>query len=203
MDTKVRERIAMRVAWITIVINMGLAIMKFTAGILAHSSAIIADAVNSTTDVCGTVIVMIGVKMSGKESDKEHQYGHERMECVAAIILAVILIVVGGGIGYSGVLKIFGGAHEALPVPGMLALIAAIATLIIKEAMYWYTRANAKLIDSVALMAAAWDHRADSLASIGCFAGILGARLGYPVLDPCRGSHNLPFHIQSGLQHFP
>ena len=174
----------MKVAWITIGVNLGLAIFKFTAGILAKSSAIIADAVNSTTDIGGTVIVMIGVKMASKEADNEHQYGHERMESVAALILAVILFSVGLGLGHNGVLKVFGGAHEELPVPGILALVAAVTTLVIKESMYWYTRATAKRIDSVALIAAAWDHRADALASIGCFAGILGARMGYPVLDP-------------------
>ena len=174
----------MRVSWITIAVNIALAVFKFTAGIIASSSAIIADAVNSSTDVCGTVIVMIGVKMSGKESDDDHLYGHERMECVSAIILSAFLFFAGGGIGYSGAIKILSAAYGALPVPGILALIAAITTLVVKETMYWYTRSRAKKIDSVALMAAAWDHRADVLASIGCFIGILGARMGYPVLDP-------------------
>jgi len=184
METKERERIAMKVAWITIAVNMGLAVIKFTAGIVANSSAIIADAVNSTTDVCGTVIVMIGVKMSGKASDTDHQYGHERMECVAAILLSAILFFVGVGVGYSGVLKIAGADQGNLPVPGMLAFAAALFTLCVKELMFWYTRANARKINSIALMAAAWDHRADTLSSTGCIIAILGARMGYAVLDP-------------------
>ncbi len=122
--------------------------------------------------------------MASKESDKEHPYGHERMECVAALVLAIVLGITGLGIGYSGILKIFAGDRASLAVPGLLALAAAIISIISKEAMYWYTRAAAKKINSGALMADAWHHRSDALSSIGSMIGILGARLGLPVLDP-------------------
>ena len=187
METEKRKRIAMRVSWVSIAVNIALSAFKLVAGLVAKSSAMVADAVHSASDVCGTVIVMAGVKMSSKESDKEHQYGHERMECVAAILLSVILFLIGMGIGYGGVNKIIsiaGSSYGAMAIPGKLALIAAVTSVAMKEAMYWYTRAAAKKIDSVALMAEAWHHRSDALSSVGSFAGILGARLGYPILDP-------------------
>ena len=174
----------MKVSGISISVNVLLSAFKLTAGIVAKSSAMVADAVHSISDVGGTIIVIIGVKMSSKESDREHQYGHERMECVAAIILSVILFLIGIGIGYSGIHKIIGANYETMSVPGLLALIAAITSIVLKEAMFWYTKTNAKRIDSVALKAEAWHQRSDALSSVGSFAGIFGARLGYPVLDP-------------------
>ena len=180
---KTNEQIAMRVSWNTLIWNVVLSAFKMFTGILAHSAAMISDSVHSLSDVLSTIIVMIGVKMAGKKSDKDHPYGHERMECVAAIVLAVILFLTGLSIGWSGIQKIISGNYEHLAIPGVLALIAAIFSIIVKEAMYWYTRAAAKKIDSSALMADAWHHRSDAMSSIGSFAGILGARLGFPVLD--------------------
>ena len=144
----------------------------------------VSDAIHSASDVFSTVIVIIGVTISGKKSDKEHPYGHDRMECVASILLAVVLFATGLGIGVNGIEKIAGGGMESAAAPGRLALAAAVISIVVKEWMYWYTRAAAKKINSGALMADAWHHRSDSLSSIGAFAGILGARLGFPVLDP-------------------
>ena len=152
-------------------------------GIVAHSGAMISDAVHSASDVFSTIVVIIGIRISSKQSDKEHPYGHERMECVAAIVLATILAVTGLGIGYSAVGKILSGDYANLEVPGAMALIAALISIAVKEAMYWYTRYNAKKIDSSALMADAWHHRSDALSSVGALAGIAGARLGYPICD--------------------
>lgn len=178
------EQIAMRVSFVSIIWNIILSFFKLFAGIFAHSGAMISDAIHSASDVLSTVIVMIGVKIANKESDDTHPYGHERMECVAALILAVILFATGVGIGYKGILIIMAGDYSHLTVPGFLALAAAVISIGVKEAMYWYTRSAAKKIDSGALMADAWHHRSDALSSIGSFAGILGARMGYPVLDP-------------------
>lgn len=178
------QALAMRVSTVSILINLLLSLFKFIAGIAAHSGAMLSDAVHSASDVISTVIVMIGVKMSGRKSDKEHPYGHERLECVASIILAVLLFATGIGIGVSGIEKIVGGDYGAMEIPGRLALIAAVVSIGVKEWMYWYTRAAAKKINSGALMADAWHHRSDSLSSIGAFIGILGARMGFPVLDP-------------------
>lgn len=176
--------IAMRVSTISIIINVILSVFKLIAGILAHSGAMISDAVHSASDVFSTFIVMIGVTLSGKESDKEHPYGHERLECVASILLAIMLAATGIGIGFAGYQKIIGGNNGNLQVSGLLALIAAVVSIIIKEWMYWFTRAAAKKINSGALMADAWHHRSDALSSVGSFIGIFGARLGYPILDP-------------------
>ena len=180
---KSNEQIAMKVSTHTIIVNFILSIFKLFAGIFGRSSAMISDAVHSFSDVCSTIIVMIGVKVSNRKPDKEHPYGHERFECVAAIILSFILFATGIGIGWVGVTNIFLGNYKDLAIPGLLALIGAIASLIIKEAMYWYTRTAAKKIDSSALMADAWHHRSDALSSIGSFIGILGARIGFPILD--------------------
>lgn len=178
------ERTAMRISFVSIAANIILSLLKLLAGILGHSGAMVSDAIHSASDVFSTIVVVIGVKMSGKESDKEHPYGHERMECVAAIILATVLALTGFGIGWSAVLKITEGEFEQLAVPGILALFAAVLSIVIKEAMFWYTRAGARKIDSGALMADAWHHRSDSLSSVGALIGIAGARLGYAVLDP-------------------
>ena len=184
MDTFYEKKIAMRVSVVSIIINIILSLFKLFAGIFAKSNAMISDAIHSASDVFSTFIVIIGVNIANKQSDKEHQYGHERLECVAAIILAIILAATGIGIGINGMEKILGGSYWELEVPGRIALIAAIISIVIKEWMYWYTRSAAKKINSGALMADAWHHRSDSLSSIGALIGILGARLGYPILDP-------------------
>jgi cation diffusion facilitator family transporter len=178
------QQIAMRISTATIIVNLVLSILKFFAGILANSGAMISDAVHSASDVFSTFIVIIGVNISNKKSDEKHQYGHERLECVAAIILAIILLATGIGIGLNGLNKIFNKNYGKLLIPGLLALITAIVSIIIKEWMYWYTRAAAKRINSGALMADAWHHRSDALSSVGSFIGIFGARLGFPILDP-------------------
>ena len=180
---KTNKDIAMHTSRVSIYVNVLLALGKFIAGFLAHSSAMISDAIHSASDVFSTFIVMIGVTISNKQSDEDHQYGHERFESAAAIVLSVILAVTGLEIGISGISVIFGGDYNSLSIPGIAALIAAIVSIIVKEAMYWYTRSAAKKIRSDVLMADAWHHRSDSLSSIGAFIGILGSRMGYPVLD--------------------
>ena len=182
MDPKQHEKIAVNVSTVTIIINLVLAGFKFVAGFVAHSGAMISDAVHSASDVLATLIVILGVKLAGRDADRDHPYGHERLECVAALILGVILAATGFGIGLSGIRKITGG--EELLIPGTLALIAAAVSIVVKEAMFWYTWLAAKKIDSSALKAEAWHHRSDALSSVGSFAGILGARLGFPALDP-------------------
>ena len=178
------KQIAMKVSTNSIIVNVLLSGFKFFAGIIANSSAMISDAVHSASDVFSTIIVMVGVHISSKEADDEHQYGHERFECVAGIILACILFATGIGIGISGIEKIINGNNRGLQAPGMIALVAAVISIIVKEGMYWYTRHAAKKINSGALMADAWHHRSDSLSSVGSFIGIFGSRMGFRVLDP-------------------
>lgn len=175
---------AIQVSKITLIINLGLSLLKFAAGYIGKSSAMLSDAVHSASDVLSTIVVMVGIKISEKQPDKEHPYGHERMECVASIILSVALAITGAGIGYSGIKKIFSGQYNTLSVSSGIALTAAVLSIVIKEWMYWYTRSAAKHTNSDALMADAWHHRSDALSSVGSLIGILGARLGYAILDP-------------------
>ncbi|MGN0394170.1 MAG: cation diffusion facilitator family transporter [Coprococcus sp.] len=173
----------MKISAVSIIANIVLSLAKAFAGFIAHSSAMISDAVHSASDVFSTIIVIIGVNIAGKESDEKHPYGHERFECVASIILADVLFLTGIAIGYSGLKTIISGKYTELAMPGILALIAAIVSIIVKELMFWYTRAGAKKINSGALMADAWHHRSDALSSVGALIGIGAARLGYPVMD--------------------
>ena len=177
------QRVAKKVSVTTIIGNLVLSVLKLIAGIVAHSSAMISDAVHSASDVFSTFVVMIGIKLASKEPDKEHPYGHERLECVAAIVLAMVLFITGLGIGADALRNIVQGNYNDLQVPGILALVAAIISIVSKEGMYWYTRINAKRIDSSALMADAWHHRSDAFSSIGALVGIAGARMGFPVMD--------------------
>lgn len=177
------QKVANKVSFATIVGNVLLSIFKLLAGIIAHSNAMVSDAIHSASDIFSTIIVLIGIKLSSKNPDKEHPYGHERLECVAAIVLSIILLITGLGIGAEALKNITQAEYMNLQVPGILALIAAIISIAAKEAMYWYTRYYAKKIDSSALLADAWHHRSDAISSIGALIGIAGARLGFPIMD--------------------
>lgn len=177
------EKTAVKVSNVSIFGNIVLTLFKLLAGIIAHSNAMISDAVHSASDVFSSVIVIVGVKLASKEADKEHPYGHERFEPVAAIVLAVILFITGLFIGYTAIGQLSAGFENGIEIPGVLALFAAFLSIVVKEAMYRYTARYAKALDSGALMADAWHHRSDALSSIGALIGIGGARLGYAWLD--------------------
>ena len=178
------ESTATRVSTISIIINILLAGFKFIAGALGHSGAMISDAVHSSSDVLGSLIVIVGVKMSGKKSDKDHPYGHERMESVASLILAGILAAAGISIGKEALYSVISGEYLTSSAPGVLALAAAAVSIVVKEGMFWYTWINAKRIRSGALKAEAWHHRSDALSSVGALIGIGGALLGVMVMEP-------------------
>ena len=182
MDDDFRK-VVDKVSTVTILGNLILSVFKLIAGIVARSNAMISDAVHSASDVFSTFVVLIGIKLASKEADKEHPYGHERLECVAAILLAMILFLTGLAIGIEALKDIFSGSYGDLQVPGILALVAAIVSIASKEGMYWYTRYYAVKIDSGALLADAWHHRSDALSSVGALIGIGGARLGFPIMD--------------------
>lgn len=177
------QRVADRVSAVSITGNLILSVFKLIAGIVAHSNAMISDAIHSASDVFSTIVVIIGIRLASKEADKEHPYGHERMECVAAIVLAIILFMTGLGIGMEALKNILSGNYSDLQVPGILALVAAFVSIVSKEAMFWYTKVNAARIDSSALLADAWHHRSDAFSSVGALIGIAGAKLGFPVMD--------------------
>lgn len=176
-------KIVKKLSRVGILGNVALAAFKLFAGIFGRSGAMISDAVHSLSDVFATLIAYVGVRLSKREEDAEHPYGHERLECVASLALGLILAGTGLGIGYSGVLKLLGD-RSALEVPTMLPLIAAVVSILVKEGMFWYTLAYAKRLDSAAFKADAWHHRSDALSSIGSFIGIGMAKLGFPVMDP-------------------
>ena len=177
------QKVVNKVSFITITVNILLSVIKLIAGIIGHSNAMISDAIHSASDVFSTFVVLIGIKLSTKKADREHPYGHERLECVAALLLAFVLFITGLGIGYDALKNIIQGNYSHLQVPSILALGVAILSILTKEGMYWYTRYHAKKMDSSALMADAWHHRSDAFSSIGALIGILGARLGYPIMD--------------------
>ena len=168
--------------------NVILLLFKFVAGIVGHSSAMIADAVHSLSDFMTDVIVIIFVRISGKPKDKSHDYGHGKYETLAMTIIGVALLVVAVGILYSGIMKIVAWMKGVeLEAPGMLALWAALLSIVLKETTYRYSMVKARQLQSQAVEANAWHHRSDALSSIGTAIGISGAIfLGqrWTVLDP-------------------
>ena len=195
------EKTATRVSAVSIIVNTVLSLGKLLVGIMARSGAMVSDAVHSASDVLSSFIVIIGVKLSRRAADREHPYGHERFECVAAIVLAVLLALTGILIGWQAVDVIRSG-NEGQSVPGLAALVAAAVSIVVKEIMYWYTRHYAKLINSPALMASAWDHRSDALSSVGALIGIAGARLGYPIMEPIASLVICAFILKAALDIF-
>lgn len=175
------EKLAVKVSGVSIIGNTLLSAFKLIIGLTAHSSAMISDALHSASDVFSSVIVIIGMKLSARKSDTSHPYGHERLECIAAIVLAVILLVTGCFIGRDALEQILHGTEPV--IPERTAIFAALISILVKEAMFWYTRYYAKLCNSSALMADAWHHRSDALSSVGACIGIAGARLGYPIWE--------------------
>lgn len=171
------------------------------AGVLSNSNAMVSDAIHSLSDVFTTIIVVFGLIISNKEADEKHPYGHERVESVFAIILSFCLLLTGISIGYIGIKNVFNNP-SSLAIPGLLALIAAIISIIVKEGMYHYTKRIAKKIASSSMEADAWHHRSDALSSVGSLIGILGSRLGFPILDTLCSILICILIIQSAIQIF-
>ena len=158
------RRIIRKLSRVGILGNILLASFKLFAGIIGKSGAMVSDAVHSLSDVFATVVAYFGVLLSRQEEDARHPYGHERLECVASLVLGLIL--------------------EALDIPTVLPLIAAVVSIVVKESMFWYTMYYAKKMDSSAFKADAWHHRSDAISSVGSFVGIGLAKLGFPFMDP-------------------
>lgn len=176
------KQIVKKLSIVGILGNVLLAGFKLSAGLLGKSGAMISDAVHSLSDVFATFVAFFGVLLSKQPEDEEHPYGHERLECVASLILGLILAATGLGIGYSGIHKLI--LHDRLEVPTVLPLIAALISIAVKEGMFWYTMYYARKMDSSAFKADAWHHRSDALSSVGSFIGIGLAKLGFPFMDP-------------------
>lgn len=182
MDSKDRIKIVKRVSIITVIVNILLSVIKIIVGTIGFSSAIVADGIHSLSDVFTTIIAFLGVIMSAKKADDDHQYGHEKFEPVMSKILATVLIITAAFIGYKGIVNI--NNVENLVTPSKLNLIVAIISIITKEWMYRYTIVASVQINSSALRADAWHHRSDAMSSVGSLIGVGGAIFGVTILDP-------------------
>ena len=186
--TQTREKSIYKVTWIGSVVNFLLLVFKFIAGILGHSSALVADAVHSLSDFVTDIIVIVFVKISGKPEDKDHRYGHGKYETLATALIGLALFAVGIGLLVGGATKVSEVLKGAtLPAPSMIALVAAAVSIISKEILYRYTVIVGKRLNSQAVIANAWHHRSDAFSSIGTLIGIGGAIfLGekWRILDP-------------------
>ena len=183
-----RDQRIYRVTLTGSIVNMILLVLKFVAGILGHSAAMIADAVHSLSDFLTDIVVIVLVRLSSKPADKDHDYGHGKYETIATSIIGMALVVVAIMLGWNGVEKIIAVINgERIESPEMIALIAAVASILLKEWVFRITKKVALEVDSKALEANAWHHRSDAFSSIGTAVGIGGAVLlgnGWTVLDP-------------------
>lgn len=188
MTTNDRERKIYRVTLTGSVVNVILLVFKFIAGILGGSAAMIADAVHSLSDFLTDIVVIAFVRISSKPEDEDHDYGHGKYETLATSIIGLALLMVGLYIFYNGARQIWDVMHGAeIEQPGLVALIAAIVSILLKEWTYRFTVNVGKKVESQAVIANAWHHRSDALSSIGTAIGIGGAILlgkGWAVLDP-------------------
>lgn len=191
METNERVKIAQQVTWIGFFINLLLSVLKVIAGLTAKSSAMIADGVHSLSDFLTDALVIIFIRISGKERDDDHHYGHGKYETFATLLISIILLLVGIGIFWNGLTTVIGVFKgDELAQPGYLALYAALLSIAVKEGLYWYTIKKGKHINNQAVIANAWHHRSDSLSSIGTALGISGAIFLGPdwrILDPIAG----------------
>lgn len=162
---------------------MALSAIKLIAGIMGNSTAMISDAIHSLSDVFATAIAFIGVRLAERDADATHPYGHERFECVASLMLGLILAGTGLAIGYSSIETIATRSYASASAPTIVALAAAILSIVVKEGMFWYTRHWARVLNSSAFMADAWHHRSDAISSIGALLGIGASMLGFAAGD--------------------
>lgn len=191
METEkpVREREIYKATIVGSVVNLLLLVLKFMAGVVGHSAAMIADAVHSMSDFVTDVIVIVFVRISNKPQDKGHDYGHGKYETMATVIIGLLLLAVGFGLLWTAASSIYAFfvKGESPGEPGMVALIAALVSILFKEGLYRYTVRVGRKVDSQAVVANAWHHRSDALSSVGAAIGIGGAILlgdGWQVLDP-------------------
>ncbi|MFR6541458.1 MAG: cation diffusion facilitator family transporter [Butyricimonas virosa] len=188
MEKESREKQIYRVTIVGSIANFFLLVFKFVAGILGQSSAMIADAVHSLSDFVTDIIVLVFVKVSAKPKDTGHDYGHGKYETLATVIIGIVLLIVGTGIFWNGLNQILAFYRgEKLESPDLIALIAALVSIVVKEILYRYSVIVGHKVQSQAVVANAWHHRSDAFSSIGTALGIAGAIfLGkdWRVLDP-------------------
>lgn len=189
ISEEVRAGKASRVTWVGFMFNVLLTLLKFGAGVIGHSGAMIADAIHSLSDFITDLVVLASFRIVRKPADEDHDYGHGKFETLASVFIGLALFVVGFGILYNGSEKIYAVLvlKEQIAPPGWIALVAAVFSVVTKEWLYRYTVATGNKIHSQAVVANAWHHRSDAFSSLGTFAGIGGAILlgaRWRILDP-------------------
>ncbi|EOD00271.1 cation diffusion facilitator family transporter [Caldisalinibacter kiritimatiensis] len=194
-----RYKIGNRITWITIIINIILSIAKILVGLLANSTAMLADGIHTISDTASSIGIIISFFIAKKPEDMEHHYGHEKAESIAGFVLSLLLISVGMNIGYSAIKILIAGKNI---VPGVTAVWAASISIVAKEVQYRIAMYGGRKINSSALIADAWHHRSDALSSIGALIGIIGARMGYYFLDPLAGLVVSVIVVKVGIEIF-
>ncbi len=186
MDFKKEEIIIRKNTTLTIISNAFLAVIKLLAGIFGNSSVLISDAINSISDIATNIVVYVSAKLSKKEKDKEHPYGHEKIDSLISMFLGIALLITAFEVGKNAVKTLYGYFNDdiTIPEPKIIAIVVAIITIVIKEFLFRKTKKDAKQAKSQALLAQAWDHRSDTIVSFGAVIGILGAMFGHGYLDP-------------------
>jgi cation diffusion facilitator family transporter len=199
MQEETRYQMAKRVSWNTMMGNILLTAVKAGVGVVSRSSALIADALHSGSDIATTVVVLYSMRIATLPPDSEHPYGHGRAESIGAKVLSVILVLVGLSMGTSSIRQLWGGTYA---IPGRLALWAILLSIVVKEAMYRYTVAVGRKINSTALIADALHHRSDAFSSVAALLGVIAARLGYPIFDPLAAAVVAVFIVKMGIDVF-
>ena len=183
-----RQRQINRVTLWGAAVNLLLTACKIAAGIFGRSAAMIADGVHSLSDLSSDAVVLIFTRISAKDKDRDHEFGHGKFETMATVIISIILIIVGAKLMSNGIKSIHACINgEVLPRPGFIALAAAVVSIVSKEILYQWTAAVARKTGSTAVMANAWHHRSDALSSVGALLGIGGAIIlgnKWTILDP-------------------
>lgn len=177
----------LRLTILSITANALLAVFKLAAALVSSSTVLLADAVNTTSDVFILLLFLTSIIRTEKALDSDRELNRARLIDAAKIVLSVLLFFTGAFIVYRSVTGILAGTRASLPAPGLFAMIAALISVVGKELLYRLSRRTAVRMQSNALEADAWDHRRDALTSAGSFLAIAGARLGFPILDPVAG----------------
>lgn len=197
-DNSASVKIGLRLTFLSIVFSVVLAAIKFSSGIIGSSSALISDGVNSVGDIVGYAILMISLAYSGKKADKDHQYGHEKVESVVSLFFSMAIVATGLVIGYAGILKLI--QKEPLSTPSIVALIGAVSSLLIKGSLYIASYRAYKKTHSSSIKALSVDHFSDAIATTGALVGIIIAKLGFPLFDPLASLFIAFFVIFSGFK---
>lgn len=194
-----RYKEGQKVLMLSILLNIGLTILKILVGIIGNSQAILADGIHTMTDAASSIGLILGLHMAAKPEDKDHPYGHEKAESISTFLLSIILIAVGLNLAYGAIMTLIKGTEA---IPSIWAIYAAGISIVVKEIQFQISYKKGKQINSDALIADAWHHRSDALSSIGALFGVIGARIGYPIADPIAGGLVSVIVIKVGLEIF-